>query len=974
MPSSYNHKDIEKKWQKTWQDEQLYVFDENKGKKEDAFYCLVEFPYPSGNLHVGHWYAFGVTDIYARYMRMQGKNVLFPIGFDAFGLPAENAAIKHGINPREWTQKNMDYMTGQLKNMGSMFDWSRQVATCHPDYYKWTQWLFVQFLKKGIIYQSEGMVNWCPSCKTVLANEQVNAGKCDRCDSEIEQRKMNEWKMRITDYADALIDDLEDLDWPHAIKQAQRNWIGKSEGAKIPFVLQSGKESQKIEVFTTRPDTLYGVTYVVVAPEHDLVKYWLDNNLIKNQKVVTEYIDTVAKQTERDRMVAAGKEKTGVELEGITAKHPLTGEMVPVWIADYVLASYGTGCVMAVPAHDERDFEFAKKFDLPIKQVIAPETGELRKDEVFSDGGCGVVFDPETQKYAMAEWSDGRLNFFAGGPEPEDVTIRDTILREVVEESGLHDFKEDHFICTTYPHYYHTAKKLNRVARAEAHLLILESRDTREVQLMDHEQFVLVWKDADEIREKWESMNQDGGYTHYLMSLRHGVAKAIELGYDKTSDTEIYKEESITGYGILENSGDFTGKQSTGIMQEITEAAGGAWTATYRLRDWSVSRQRYWGCPIPVVYCDECGVVPEVEENLPVILPDVNDYMPSDSGESPLAKATGWVATKCPQCHEEARRETDTLDTFVDSSWYFLRYLDPQNTEALAEQGRLEQGMPVDFYSGGAEHTTMHLLYSRFFVKAINDVTDFEIPNEPYARRLNRGIILGPDGNKMSKSKGNVIDPDNLIEKVGADTIRAYLAFIGPYNEVGHYPWDPNGVVGVRRFLEKVWRLYKKVEPDTTASDEINRIVHRTIAETTKAYGILKFNTGIAQLMTLVNILEKEESISQDTYTTLVQLLAPVAPHVSEELYREVLGNSESVHLASWPGFDEEMLIEDKKVIGIQVNGKVRGEISVSQDEDEKSVRERVLALDKMQRWLDDKEVQKFMYIPSKIISIVLKS
>jgi len=605
----YNPKEIEPKWQKKWSRDKLYLTqDEVKGK--DNEYVLVEFAYPSGNLHVGHWYAFSVPDIYARLRRMQGKNLLYPMGFDAFGLPAENAAIKNKLNPREWTFQNIDYMRNQLQSMGASFDWSREVVTASPDYYKWTQWLFLKFLEKGLAYQSETPVNWCPSCKTVLANEQVVAGHCERCDAEVERRNMLQWNLKITDYADRLIDDLGSLDWPHSIKEAQKNWIGRSEGAEIEFKVVGSKE-YGVRVFTTRPDTILGATYLVLSPEHELVAKLLEETrnkkqeTIKNPDEVEKYINETKKKSEMDR-IAEGKEKTGIRLEGVTAINPANKEEIPVWIADYVLPHYGTGAIMAVPADDERDREFAEKFNLPIVEGYTP--------------------------------------------------------------AGFEDF--------------------------------------------------------------------------------------------------------------------------------------GQKTQKYKLRDWVVSRQRYWGCPIPVIHCNKCGIVPVPEKDLPVVLPEATDYLPSDDGQSPLAKVTDWVKVKCPKCDAEARRETDTLDTFIDSSWYFLRYADPKNEKEFASKKLLKKWLPVSFYSGGAEHTTMHLLYSRFFHKVLFDL-GLVNETEPYLRRMNRSLIMGPDGQKMSKSRGNVVDPDKEVERSGADTIRIYLAFIGPYNEVNSYPWNPDATVGVRRFLER---------------------------------------------------------------------------------------------------------------------------------------------------------------------------
>jgi leucyl-tRNA synthetase len=824
----YNHQEIEKKWQEKWKNDGIY---NTKDKGKDNEYILVEFAYPSGNLHVGHWYAFSTTDIYARYRRMTGKNVMFPMGFDAFGLPAENAAIKNNVNPREWTYKNIEYMTTQLESMGAMFDWDRKVVTSDPEYYKWTQWLFIQLFKKGLVYQDESLVNWCPSCKTVLANEQVIAGKCERCDSEIEQREMKEWKIKTTDYAEKLLEGLDKLDWPEHIKEAQRNWIGKSEGAKFKFEIRISKSQtnskseipnlKQVEVFTTRPDTLYGVTYLVVAPEHKQLDELKDK--ISNWNEVEEYIKKAGNKSELER-ISDNKEKTGVKIEGLNAINMATGEEIPIFISDYVISSYGTGAVMAVPAHDQRDFEFAEEFDLPIKMVICPH---------YPKKTCPIL------------------------------------------------------------------------------------------------------------------------------------------------------DEAYLGKGHLVDSGKFDGLKHEDAIEKITKKFGEK-TTNYKMRDWSVSRQRYWGCPIPLIHCDKCGVVPE--ENLPVLLPDLEDFTPRDDGKSPLAKVEDFVNTTCPKCGGEGHRETDTLDTFVDSSWYFLRYCDSNNKEEFADKKKLKHWMPVDFYSGGSEHTTMHLLYARFWHKALHDLKLVK-EDEPFTQRLNRGLILGPDGNKMSKSKGNVIDPDELVERLGADTVRAYLAFIGPYNEPGSYPWNANGVVGVRRFIERVVRLKDSgfsILDSVKESEKVKKLLHKTIKGVTEDYQNLKFNTGLSKVMTLTNLMEKE-NFSNETYETVLKLLAPIVPHISEELFNSLessfreprpswrgIDNPESVHLQSWPEFDPKLAKDEEVEIVIQINGKVRGTLTVEVDSPENVVKQGSLALPGISKWLDGNEPKKVIFVPNKLINFVV--
>jgi leucyl-tRNA synthetase len=792
----FDHKSIESKWKEIWSSDEIYKTPDFIEGKENE-YVLVEFPYPSGDLHVGHWYAFAITDIFARYQRLQGKNVLFPVGFDAFGLPAENAAIKKGLNPREWTYKNMETMKDQLKSMGASFDWSRQIASCDPEYYKWTQYLFLKLYEAGLVEKKISLVNWDPVDKTVLANEQVLPdGTAERSGAVVEKKEMEQWSIKITKYADRLIDDLDVLEWPNQIKEAQKNWIGRSKGAEIDFKITDTEHS--VKVFTTRPDTLFGVTYVVLAPEHKLVEELISK--VSNKDAVQEYVETTKRKLERERLIGVS-EKTGVVLEGVFAINPANNEQIPVYIADYVLASYGTGAVMAVPAHDERDFEFAEKFGLPVRKVV---------------------------------------------------------------------------------------------------------------------------------------------------------------------DNSV-EEKAYTGEGILINSGEFDGLPNEEAKEKIVEKVGGQMKSTYRLRDWTVSRQRYWGCPIPMINCSSCGPVPEVEENLPVVLPEISDYLPRDDGKSPLAKATDWMHTKCPKCGADAERETDTLDTFVDSSWYYLRYADPKNTEQFADQEKLKKWMPINFYSGGSEHTTMHLLFARFFNKALFDLKLSPV-SEPFKYRLNRGLIAGTDGNKMSKSKGNVINPDEQVEKFGADTVRVYLAFIGPYNEPGSYPWDPNGIVGARRFLERIFQIDQKIT-DTTP-ETVKKALHKAIKKVSEDMSRLKFNTAISELMILTNEIFKN-GISKDDAKIVAQQLSPIAPFAAEELWQK-LGGENSVHTTNWPQFEASILIEDQILIPVQINGKIRAQVSVKNDITEEEIRDVVLEDDSVKKWIEGSEVKKLIYVPGKLVSVVI--
>ena len=1128
---SYNHLRVEKKWQQEWAKKKLYTTkDSVKGKKNE--FVLVEFPYPSGNLHVGHWYAFAVPDMYTRFRRMQGMNVLYPIGFDAFGLPAENAAIKRGINPRTWTYKNIAHMRKQIESMGTSFDWNREVITCDPAYYKWTQSLFLQLYKKGLVYRKPTMANWCPSCKTVLANEQVVSGTCERCGSDVLQREMPQWNIRITQYADRLVDDLAPLDWPDAIKDSQRNWIGRSEGAEILFPLHIGeakharkvliihgfsgkvdggwkpwikselehlgyevripqlpqaahpnfektmaalrkevadfteediivghslgghfalklaeevavrqlvlvapcvgalpysawkKESPKddvaavqkaieenlpnfsknkakhivalfseddtgipltcaeslpasvevvvlqkcghflgkkyleilqyitpaIRVFTTRPDTLYGATCLVLAPEHPFVTKALAHaGLLSNAQDVRKYITATTKKTELERQ--EGKEKTGLRLLGVQAQNPATGKNIPVYIADYVLAQYGTGAVMAVPAHDERDNEFAKKFGIPVTQVVAKVSTasagneKVREDSAFKerDAVMCIVKHWEKDEYLAQEWTDhsGVRTMVSGGIEPgEDVVTAGK--REIQEEAGYTDAK---FIRDvkgfSFIEFYHQRKQTN--IRARFQNLYFELQSGASVPVADEEsgQHRNTWKTWDELFAFLTLMEKDA------------TKKAFEKG------PTIY-----TGEGRLVNSGAHDGITTEEAKKLFTELYGVV-KKTYRLRDWIVSRQRYWGVPIPMVHCATCGPQPVPEKQLPVELPRITDYLPDGDGKSPLAKSARFVKTTCPVCKGKAERETDTLDTFVDSSWYYLRYADPKNKQQFASAKALAQWLPVDVYSGGAEHTTMHVLYSRFWHKALYDMKMVSHP-EPYVRRMNRGLIMGPDGQKMSKSKGNVIDPDDVVTRLGADTVRMYLAFIGPYNEVGSYPWSQESIAGVRRFLERVWKLQFSLS--TKVSEDTERELHKMIKKCSEDMQEMKFNTAIAALMTFINHAEKQ-GITSAQYDTLIKLLAPLAPHCAEELWH-IRGHKQSIHLEKWPKWQEKKLIASSVIMAVQVNGKLRGQFTCAIAESKEVIEQ--LAQRAVEKWTADQRVVKIIIVPQRLVNIVV--
>lgn len=803
MHKKFDSQAIEKKWQEKWKESGLYDTGERDASKEKE-YVLVEWPYPSGNLHIGHWYAFAVPDIYVRYRRMTGKQVLYPMGFDAFGLPAENAAIKRNLDPKAWTESNIAFMKTQLESMGNAFSWDKTTSSTDPEYYKWTQWMFAKFYEKGIAYRGKGIVNWCPGCNTVLANEQVlSDDTCERCGSKVEKKEMDEWKIRITDYADRLVDDLDSLDWPEAIKESQRNWIGRSRGAKLKFKLSTGGD---VEVFTTRADTLYGATFLVLAPEHPLLE--ANKASISNYDKVKEYAMAAKQRDEQDRLDAT-KEKTGVKLEGITAINPASGEEIPVFAADYVLMGYGTGAIMAVPAHDERDGEFARKFNLPIKQVI-------------------------------------------------------------------------------YPAFY----------------------DNTEITSVNH--------------------------LPYL------------------------------GDGVVKNSSDeFDGLGNNEVKEAIVKKVGGEMTNTYRLRDWSIGRQRYWGVPIPIVYDPEGKAHPIPEEHLPWMLPTDVDFKPT--GEPPLKKSK--------ELHDRVEKlfgpgwmpDYETMDTFVDSSWYFLRYIDNHNDKELSSKDRQNEWMPVDLYFGGAEHTTMHLLYSRFWQKALYDL-GLVNTEEPYKKRLNRGLVLGPDGNKMSKSKGNVIDPDEQVSRVGADTVKMYLAFMGPYGETANYPWDMGGIAGIRRFLERVYGLREHIRD--SESPEITRQLHKTIKKVKSDILAYKFNTAISAMMVFINQAEKE-GLDRNTYEIFLRLLAPFAPHLTEELW-EAAGHTGTIHLEAYPEADEELAKDEAVTIGVQINGKARGAIRVAVDADENTAVEAAKREASVAKYLEGASIKKVIYVAGRILNLII--
>ena len=808
---------IERKWQKIW--EKKGFFKAKDFSKKEKLYLLVEFPYPSGSgLHVGHCRSYIGMDILARKKRMEGKNVLFPMGWDAFGLPTENYAIKTGIPPQKATKENTQNFKKQEKMLGLSFDWSREINTTDPEYYKWTQWIFIQLFKHGLAYKAKMPVNWCPSCKIVLANEEVIDGRCERCGEKVIRKEKEQWLLRITKYADRLIKDLDLVDYPEKVKILQKEWIGRSEGAEIEFKIK-GMKNLSIKVFTTRPDTLFGATYLVLAPEHPLIEKLKDK--IKNQKEVESYVEEAKNKLERER-ISQEKEKTGVKLEGILAINPVNQKEIPIFVADYVLGSYGTGAIMAVPAHDQRDFEFAQKHHLPIIEVIRPKQGK---------------------------------------------------------------------------------------------------------------------------------------------------------GFDG--------KKAYEGEGILINSQKFNGLESQKAKEEIVKFLSKKGLAKkavyYKLRDWIFSRQRYWGEPIPMIKCPKCGWVPVPEKDLPVKLPKIKEYRPTEKGDSPLAKVKSWVEVKCPKCGSKAQRETDVMPNWAGSNWYYLRYCDPKNKKELASKRKLKYWMPVDWYNGGMEHTTLHLLYSRFIYKFLWDIgaVPKEIGPEPYKKRTSHGVVLAEGGEKMSKSKGNVVNPIEVVKEYGADSLRVYEMFMGPFEQ--SVAWSQKGIKGARNFLERIWRLaqeLKKRKKSQIKDKEIERKIEIALNKTIKKVSLdidqLKFNTAISALMEFLNLIsQNKENLSLKVFQTFLKLLSPFAPHLADELWSQ-LSFKGYASTQKWPSWDEELIKEEKILLIVQVNGKVRDKIEVEREISQKEAQEIALASEKVKKWVEGKKIKKVIFVPGKLINFVI--
>ncbi len=943
---AYDHGEIEKKAQEKWAGLNLYETD-LKDETKEPYYLLFEFPYPSGDLHIGHWYAYAITDIYARMLRMRGKNVLFPIGFDAFGLPAENAAMRNGADPAAWTMANIERMKTQIRSMGTSVDWSKEVVTCDPSYYQWTQWLFIKLFEHKLAEHREAAVKWCPKDQTVLANEQVVDGCCERCGTEVEEKRLTQWFLKITEYAERLLTGLDTLPWREEIKEAQRAWIGKSEGAHLEFAISDRDE--KIRVFTTRPDTVFGATYVVLAPEHALVPSLME--VASNKKKIEEYVAATTKKTERER--SENKEKTGVKLEGIAAVNPATKEEIPIYIADYVIGSYGTGAVMAVPAHDERDFEFAKKMKLPIKEVVMPERIDKRnppvpgKESVARRNVHAFIRDPKTGKILCLRWKKHPWITLPMGGIEEGEDVIEAAKREVKEETGYAHLKNARVLGgEVRAEYFAAHKDQNRVSFTT--LVAFDLKDDKQVpiaaeELEAHEVF---WAEAHEVTATY--------MTHAEMDIW-----LTRLAHEEEGS-------AFTDSGVLVHSGTFNGRNSEEAKWDIVQYAGGEKTTQYRLRDWLVSRQRYWGCPIPVVYDQEGKPHAVPAEHLPWLLPADVDFKPT--GEAPLASSKELRERVTKIFGEGWRPEYDTLDTFVDSSWYFFRYLDPKDTHDFSDVSLMKKWLPINRYSGGSEHTTMHLLYARFFTKALYDLA--LVPaDEPFKERFNRGLIMGPDGQKMSKSKGNVVNPDEFVKDYGADSVRMYLAFIGPYNEPGSYPWNLDGVAAIRKFLERIARLSERVQDISTVRDALTLALARASHKVAEDGDRFKFNTSVAALMILVNEFEAAEIVPKSAVTALVVMLAPFAPHLAEHLW-EKLGGEGSVHQQAWPVF-AQAVAEEREVV-VQVNGKRRGSILLALDASESDAVIAARAVPTVEAALGGKAPVRVIYVVGKILNLVV--
>ncbi len=982
----YNPSEIEPKWQKVWEDQKAneVVIDPSKVKT----YVSGMFPYPSGaGMHTGHAFSWAIVDAIARFHKQHGHNVLNPMGWDTFGLPAENFAIKTGRAPAEVTLENIANFKNQFKRMGVSIDWSREINTSDPEYYRWTQWVFTKLFERGLAYQKESLQWWCPVDKTVLANEQVEGGHCWRCGSLVEKKSMKQWFFKITEYADALLDEIEDLDWPQKIKTAQTNWIGKSQGAEIEFFVEetpaarvSDSETRSeavsdakksISVFTTRPDTIFGASFLVLAPEHPLALELAQGEFADSLK---QYVKDAVKKSEIDRTNDT-KEKTGV-FTGSYAINPVNDEKVPIWVADYVLGGYGTGAIMAVPAHDERDNAFATKYNLPIVSVVAPDFGEALPDAVDVTGPVVIGYDPRTKEFMSLINQRANKRWLVGGGLDAGETYESAARRELEEEAGFATAEAMIVLGDpTYSYYYNSNKDSNRRSFSYTFLAIINRDDQGNQHQESHEDYTVVWSSLDEIMADLHA--EPAGRGHWIETLNRIPAVLEAYEANKTANLPIFH-----GEGVLFNSGKFDGLPSSEAREQIVawleEKKLGQAKTTYKMRDWLISRQRYWGAPIPIIHCPEHGAVAVPEDQLPVLLPEIEDYAPKGDGLSALARAEDWVNTTCPDCGKPAKRETDTMDGYACSSWYLLRYTDPHNNEQAWDPETANYWNPLDFYVGG-DHAVAHLLYVRFWTHVFYDMKLVNF-KEPVKKLIYHGYVNAEDGRKMSKSLGNVVDPLDIIDQgYGADALRTYMLFMGPIELDA--AWSSKGIAGIYRFLGRVWTLsqqYFEAEKTVTKNDAAIRVaMHKTIRKVTDDIRRLSFNTAIAGLMEYTNDLYKfkvdgfSEEVWKDALTAMTQLLAPFAPHIADELW-EQLGNEGLVQNATWPTWDESLIVEDIMTIAVQVNGKLRGEIEVAKDLDAEAIKTAALAQENVVKFVGDKKPTKVIYVPGRLVSIVL--
>ena len=935
-----NSKIIEEKWQKYWEEHKS--FEAVTGSDKEPYYILVEFPYPSGSgLHVGHVRSYTAQDAMARMMRMQGKNVLFPMGWDAFGAPAEQYAIKNHIHPKEAVKENIKTFKRQMQTLGFSFDWDREFSTTDPEYYKWTQWQFLQFYKHGMAYKDTVPVNWCPNCKTVLSNEDAAGGVCERCGTQVVQKEKSQWMLRMSDYSEDLLKGLDDTNFAEKVKLGQINWIGKSIGAEVTFKIDGHEE--EFTVFTTRCDTLFGATYCVLAPEHKLV----DVITTEDKKLEVEaYKEACLLKNEMER-TELNKEKTGV-FTGAYAINPMNGAKIPIYISDYVLASYGTGAIMAVPAHDTRDYEFATKFNIPIIQVLEEVTGTPHEVETKKNSIVAILYDEANDKYLTVNWHEMGGRLFIGGTIKEGETALDCAIREIKEETGYKDIELVHELPKINHHYYAYNKDKYFNIESTGFLFKLVSNAQDEQNLDDDEKFDLEWVD------------------------KNTIMAEVNDGLHKKTFEYALAPGAMEGDGIHINSGFLDGLNKedaiSKMLEFLEENNCGKKQVNYKMRDWIFSRQRFWGEPIPMIYCNTCGWQPMNEEDLPLLLPDVAEYEPTDNGESPLAKIDTWVNTTCPKCGGPAKRETDTMPNWAGSSWYFLRFMDPHNTHEFVSMDAMKYWRRVDWYNGGMEHTARHLLYARFWVQFLYNIG--LVPSkEMIWTRVSHGMVLGSDNQKMSKSKGNVINPDDIVNEYGADTLRVYEMFMGDYQS--DCPWSTDSLKGCKRFLDKVIRLKEKVVDGDKYSDALEKIIHKSIKKVQNDLVTMSFNTAISTLMILANSYDEMTNITKEDYHLLLTLLNPIAPHITEEL-NEQLGYK-PICESTWPTYDEAKTIDDEKEIGVQVNGKLRSSIKISINEDEESIKIKALSEENVKRHIDGKEVVKIIVIPGRIVNIVVK-